>query len=183
MPPGSATWGVGALETHVIKKYSNRKLYDTYTRRYVTLDVIADLLRDGHEVRVVDRNTGEDITAVTLSQILLDMERQRRGPLPEPILVDLVKERGEQLLGLVRASLSLPKGIRTRAAGSIDRTAERLEERVDDVLSLGLHNLNIATVEDMQRLERKLEELGERVDELIRNQGNHRRAPGGRRHQ
>lgn len=83
------------LETHVIKKYSNRKLYDTYTRRYVTLDVIADLLRDGYEVRVVDRNTGEDITAVTLSQIFLDMERHRRGPLPEPILVDLVKERGE----------------------------------------------------------------------------------------
>jgi polyhydroxyalkanoate synthesis repressor PhaR len=158
----------GAPETHVIKKYSNRKLYDTYTRRYVTLDVIADLLRDGHEVRVVDRNTGEDITAVTLSQILLDMERHRRGPLPEPVLVDLVKERGEQLLGLVRASLSLPQGIRKRAAGSIDRTAERLEERVDDVLTLGLHNLNVATLEDTQRLERKLDELSERVDELLR---------------
>jgi polyhydroxyalkanoate synthesis regulator protein len=143
----------------------------------VTLDVIADLLRDGHEVRVVDRNTGEDITAVTLSQILLDMERHRRGPLPEPVLVDLVKERGEQLLGLVRASLSLPQGIRRRAATSIDRTADRLEERVDDVLTLGLHNLNIATFEDMQRLERKLEDLSERVDELLRQQNNHRR-PG-----
>jgi polyhydroxyalkanoate synthesis regulator protein len=146
----------------------------------VTLDVIADLLRDGHEVRVVDRNTGEDITAVTLSQILLDMERHRRGPLPEPILVDLVKERGEQLLGLVRASLSLPQGIRRRAATSIDRTADRLEERVDDVLTLGLHNLNIATVEDMQRLERKLEDLADRVEELLR-QANGRRGPGGRR--
>ena len=146
----------------------------------MTLDVIADLLRDGHEVRVVDRNTGEDITAVTLSQILLDMERQRRGPLPEPILVDLVKERGEQLLGLVRASLSLPRGIRNRAAGSIDRTAERLETRVDDVLAVGLHNLNIATVEDVERLERKVEDLGDRVDELIRTQGNHRRSNGGR---
>ncbi|HEV7678586.1 MAG TPA: polyhydroxyalkanoate synthesis regulator DNA-binding domain-containing protein [Candidatus Dormibacteraeota bacterium] len=178
------TQEIGALETHVIKKYSNRKLYDTYTRRYVTLDVIADLLRDGHEVRVVDRNTGEDITAVTLSQILLDMERHRRGPLPEPILVDLVKERGEQLLGLVRASLSLPKSlpktVRQRAAGSLDRTAERLEERVDDVLTLGLHNLNIATVEDMQRLERKVEDLAERVEELLR-QANGRRSPGGRR--
>jgi polyhydroxyalkanoate synthesis regulator protein len=142
----------------------------------VTLDVIADLLRDGHEVRVVDRNTGEDITAVTLSQILLDMERHRRGPLPEPILVDLVKERGEQLLGLVRASLSLPQGIRRRAATSIDRTADRLEERVDDVLTLGLHNLNIATVEDMQRLERKLEDLSERVEDLLRQQNNQRRS-------
>jgi polyhydroxyalkanoate synthesis repressor PhaR len=172
---------IGALETHVIKKYSNRKLYDTYTRRYVTLDVIADLLRDGHEVRVVDRNTGEDITAVTLSQILLDMERQRRGPLPEPILVDLVKERGEQLLSLVRASLSLPRGIRQRAAGTFDRTAERLEGRVDDALSLGLHNLNIATVEDMQRLERKVEELADRVDELLRSTGGSSRRSGARR--
>ena len=168
------------LETHVIKKYSNRKLYDTYTRRYVTLDVIADLLRDGHEVRVVDRNTGEDITAVTLSQILLDMERHRRGPLPEPVLVDLVKERGEQLLGLVRASLSLPQGIRKRAAQSIERGAERIEGRADDVLTLGLHNLNIATVEDMQRLERMVEDLSERVEELLRQQGNHRRGTGRR---
>ena len=168
------------LETHVIKKYSNRKLYDTYTRRYVTLDVIADLLRDGHEVRVLDRNTGEDITAVTLSQILLDMERHRRGPLPEPVLVDLVKERGEQLLGLVRASLSLPQGIRKRAAASIERSAERIETRADDVLTLGLHNLNIATVEDMQRLERKVEDLSDRVEELLQQQGNHRRG-GSRR--
>ena len=72
-----------ALETHVIKKYANRKLYDTFSRRYVTLEVIAELLRDGHEVRVVDRTSGEDITAVTLSQILLDLERQRRGPAEE----------------------------------------------------------------------------------------------------
>jgi len=179
--PARVPVGVGALETHVIKKYSNRKLYDTYTRRYVTLDVIADLLRDGHEVRVVDRNTGEDITAVTLSQILLDMERHRRGPLPEPILVDLVKERGEQLLGLVRSSLSLPRGIRNRAAGSIDRTAEKLEARTDDVLTLGLHNLNIATVEDMQRLERKVEELADRVDELLRSSGGGGRRGGSRR--
>lgn len=171
----------GALETHVIKKYSNRKLYDTYTRRYVTLEVIADLLRDGHEVRVVDRNTGEDITAVTLSQILLDMERHRRGPLPEPVLVDLVKERGEQLLGLVRASLSLPQGIRKRAAASIDRTAERIEARTDDVLTLGLHNLNIATVEDVQRLEGMVEQLAERVDELLRSSAGHRRGGGARR--
>lgn len=88
------------------------------------------------------------------------------------------------MLGLVRASLSLPRGIRSRAADSIDRTAERLETCVDDVLSLGLHNLNIATVEDVQRLERRLEELGDRVDDLLRAQGggNHcRSGSGGRR--
>ena len=88
--------GARALETHVITKYANRKLYNTLSRRYVSLEVIAELLREGHEVRVVDRTTGRDITAVTLSQILLDLERQRRGPLPEPLLVDAVRERGDQ---------------------------------------------------------------------------------------
>jgi len=151
---------VAAPETHVVKKYSNRKLYDTYARRYVTLDVIAELLQQGHEVRVIDRNTGEDITAVTLSQILLDMERNRRGRLPEPVLVDLVKERGEQLLGIVRHSLALPRVVRQRSTQS-------LENRVDEVVTTGLHNLNIATLEDVDALQQRLDELTERVEALI----------------
>ena len=47
---------------HLIKKYSNRKLYDTYTRRYITLEDIARLVRDGGDVTVVQRDTGEDLT-------------------------------------------------------------------------------------------------------------------------
>jgi polyhydroxyalkanoate synthesis repressor PhaR len=148
------------VETHVVKRYSNRKLYDTYSRRYVTLDGIAQLLREGHEVRVVDRRTGDDITAVTLSRILLDMEQQHRGPIPETVLVDLVKERGEQIIGLLRTSLALPREIRQRAAGS-------LEQRVDDVLSSGLRGLNIATREDLAALEAKVDALAAKVDALL----------------
>ena len=155
-----------ALETHVIKKYANRKLYDTFSRRYVTLEVIAELLRDGHEVRVVDRTSGEDITAVTLSQILLDLERQRRGPTAEPLLVDAVRERGEQLIALVRTSLTLPRELRQRATDSLASTTQQLESRVDDVVTTGLHNLNIATAEEVAALGRRLEELAARVDAL-----------------
>jgi polyhydroxyalkanoate synthesis repressor PhaR len=150
------------LETHVVKKYSNRKLYDTFTRRYVTLDVIAEILQRGDEVRVVDRTTGQDITAVTLSQILLDMERQRRSPIPEPLLVDLVKERGEQLIGMLRSSLTLPRELRQRTAAG----AQRVEERVDEALTAGLHNLNIASFEDVQDLSQRIDDLSRRVDEL-----------------
>lgn len=150
------------METHVVKKYSNRKLYDTFTRRYVTLDVIAEILQRGDEVRVVDRTTGQDITAVTLSQILLDMERQRRSPIPEPLLVDLVKERGEQLMGMLRSSLALPRELRQRTAAG----AQRVEERVDEALTAGLHNLNIASFEEMHDLSNRVDELSRRVDEL-----------------
>jgi polyhydroxyalkanoate synthesis regulator protein len=132
----------------------------------VTLEVIAELLRDGHEVRVVDRTSGEDITAVTLSQILLDLERQRRGPFAEPLLVDAVRERGEQLIALVRASLALPRGLRQRATDSLATTTQHLESRVDDVVTTGLHNLNIATAEEVEALGRRLEELAARVDAL-----------------
>jgi polyhydroxyalkanoate synthesis repressor PhaR len=157
---------VRALETHVIKKYANRKLYDTFSRRYVTLEVIAELLREGHEVRVVDRTSGEDITAVTLSQILLDLERQRRGPAAEPLLVDAVRERGEQLIALVRASLTLPRELRQRATDSLVSTTQQLENRVDDVVTTGLHNLNIATAEEVAALASRLEDLAARVDAL-----------------
>jgi polyhydroxyalkanoate synthesis repressor PhaR len=173
---------VRALETHVIKKYANRKLYDTHSRRYVTLEVIAELLRDGHDVRVVDRTSGEDITAVTLSQILLDLERQRRGPQPEPLLVDAVRERGEQLIALVRASLTLPRELRQRATDSLASTTQHLESRVDDVVATGLHNLNIATAEEVQALARRLEELAARVDALAAAVGESSppmRPPGG----
>ena len=155
-----------SLETHVVKKYANRKLYDTHSRRYITLDVIADLLRRGCDVRVVDRTSGEDITAVTLSQILLDMERHRRSPIPEPLLVDLVKERGEQLIQMLRSSLTLPREIRQRATGSLERGAERIENRVDDVLSTGLRQLSIASVEDVTAVERRLDDLARQVRRL-----------------
>ena len=146
------------MATHVVKKYSNRKLYDTYTRRYVTLDVIADLLREGHEVKVVDRSTGADITAVTLSQILVDMERHRRSPLPEPVLVDMVKERSEQLLALLRGSLALPR----RAAVSLEKSTQAM----DDAISSGLRNLNIATTDDIEVIEQRLASLTRRVEDL-----------------
>jgi polyhydroxyalkanoate synthesis repressor PhaR len=165
---------VRALETHVIKKYANRKLYDTHTRRYVTLEVIGELLREGNEVRVVDRTSGEDITAVTLSQILLDLERQRRRPLPEPVIVDAVRERGEQLVAMVRASLALPRELRQRASDSLLSTTAHLESRVDDVVSTGLHNLNIATAEEVQALAQRVDELAARVDALTEALGGER---------
>lgn len=62
----------------LIKRYANRKLYNTDTSRYITLKGIAELVEAGDDVRVIDNETGEDITSITLSQILVDNERSNR---------------------------------------------------------------------------------------------------------
>jgi polyhydroxyalkanoate synthesis repressor PhaR len=76
---------------YIIKRYSNRKLYDTEESRYVTLEEIEEMIRAGKEVSVVDAATGEDLTSVTLTQIILENERNHRGALPAAFLHQLIK--------------------------------------------------------------------------------------------
>jgi polyhydroxyalkanoate synthesis repressor PhaR len=76
---------------YVIKRYSNRKLYDTQESRYVTLEEIEEMIRAGREISVVDAATGEDLTSVTLAQIILESERNRRAALPSAFLHQLLK--------------------------------------------------------------------------------------------
>jgi len=76
---------------YVIKRYSNRKLYDTQESRYVTLEEIEEMIRAGREITVVDAASGEDLTSVTLTQIILENERNHRANLPSAFLHQLIK--------------------------------------------------------------------------------------------
>ncbi len=62
----------------LIKRYANRKLYNTDTSRYITLKGISELVRENRDIRVIDNETGDDITPIILSQILVD-DRSRRA--------------------------------------------------------------------------------------------------------
>ena len=88
----------------LIKRYANRKLYNTETSRYITLKGIADLLDEDQEVKVIDNETGEDITSVTLSQILVDTERGGRA-VPGNLLSELFQKGGDALYGALRKSV------------------------------------------------------------------------------
>ena len=85
----------------LIKRYANRKLYNTETSRYITLKGIADLLESDQEVKVIDNETGEDITSVTLSQILVDTERDGRS-VPGNLLTGLLQRGGVHVAGRER---------------------------------------------------------------------------------
>jgi polyhydroxyalkanoate synthesis repressor PhaR len=98
---------------YVIKRYSNRKLYDTQESRYVTLEELEELIRAGKEISVVDVSTGEDLTSVTLAQIILESERNHRATLPTAFLHQLIKH-GEAWQDFIQKSLkSSLEGIMT----------------------------------------------------------------------
>jgi len=74
-----------------IRKYPNRRYYNTRDSRHVTLEEIRDLVRDGHEIRVVDSKTDEDITVAVLTQILLEIESPKLAFFPASFLQHLIR--------------------------------------------------------------------------------------------
>ena len=74
----------------IVKKYSNRRLYDTEASQYITLEELADRIRAGADVRVVDAKTNEDLTQATLAQIILESRGAARL-LPVPLLTHLIR--------------------------------------------------------------------------------------------
>lgn len=79
----------------VIKKYSNRRLYDTDESRYITLDELTDKIRTGTDVRVVDAKSGDDLTQATLTQVILETSAAKL--LPVPVLMRLIRMKDDAL--------------------------------------------------------------------------------------
>jgi polyhydroxyalkanoate synthesis repressor PhaR len=78
----------------IIKRYANRKLYDTVESRYVTLDEIGEMVKQGVEVQIVDNRSKGDLTSVTLAQIIFE-EEKKRGRMPLGVLRDIIRSGGE----------------------------------------------------------------------------------------
>ena len=102
--------GDAAMDEPVrIKRYANRKLYDQSRSRYVTLEELEELIRQGREIRVVDAESGDDLTSLTLAQIILENARGRRSSLPSAFLHQLIKH-GETWQDFVQQSLQASLG-------------------------------------------------------------------------
>ena len=118
----------------IVKRYANRKLYDTERSCYVTLEDIAVMIKAGDEVQVVDNKTGEDLTSVTLAQIIFESEK-KRNVMPLALLRGLIQERTEILGEFAREQVDTVKA----KAADIKERAEKLktdlEVRVDRVIS------------------------------------------------
>jgi polyhydroxyalkanoate synthesis repressor PhaR len=112
-----------------IKRYPNRKLYDTESKQYVTLDRVAELIRQGAEVQVIDHSSGKDLTVLTLTQIMMEQERRQTGLLSGSLLTGLIRSSGDRLSAL-QHGIRLPQ--------SIFRTFDdELRLRVDELVFAG----------------------------------------------
>ena len=128
----------------VVKRYPNRKLYDTRAKQYITLDGIAALIRQGEEVQVVDHTSGEDITALTLTQIIFEQEKKQSGLMPLSTLTGLIRASGDRLTSLQKTLFSstfwqqIDEEIKTRIQALVN-LGEISEEEAKNLLKKLLH--------------------------------------------
>lgn len=178
----------------VIKRYPNRKLYDTYTKEYINLKGVAALIQEDQEIRIVDNATGEDLTSVTLTQIILNHEKEIGGIVPRSFLAGLIQQGGERLaafqnifippIGLKHyveqeIILRTDKLIETGEITTSD--AEMIREKllaqdssqlsgehllIDEYIFKLLETLNIPSKDDLKRLKMQLENLADKLDNL-----------------
>ena len=170
----------------VIKRYSNRKLYDTKDSRYVTLLQIAEMVRGGEEVQIIDNNSKEDLTEVTLAQIIYEEQKAHSRNVPLQTLKELIHARTEKVLADLRegpigrlipgskppdekpppSSESVPETDKDREAkpGLVDQAKEKLEE-VQHQLDERIRAILIS-FRPLQQLQLEVRRLNERIEEL-----------------
>ena len=171
----------------IIKRYPNRKLYNTTAKQYVTLDGIAELIKQGEEVQITDHQSGEDLTAVTLTQIIFEQEKKEGGFLPRAVLTGLIQSGGHTITGLKRTlaspldlfqqvNLEIERRIQTLVKDG-DLNHEQGEELQAKLISADEHRQNPAFPSDeelQQILARRgvpsrddLNNLNDKLDELV----------------
>lgn len=103
----------------LVKKYSNRRLYDTEDSRYITLDELAEKIRGGSDVRVVDAKSGADLTQGTLTQIILESDAARL--LPVPLLTQLIRMKDDALAEFFGQYVSMSLEMYNRARSGVQQ--------------------------------------------------------------
>ena len=122
-------------EPKVIKRYTNRKLYDTVESRYVTLDEIAQMIKGGAEVKIIDNRTKEDLTSVTLAQIIFE-EEKKRSQMPLGVLREIIRNGGEAVAGFYAEKAGTIAGKLGELRSKTESLREDLEQRVRGVTGM-----------------------------------------------
>jgi polyhydroxyalkanoate synthesis repressor PhaR len=180
-----------AADPKIIKRYTNRKLYDTVESRYVTLDEIGEMVKRGAEVRIVDNKSKDDLTSVTLAQIIFE-EEKKKSRMPLGVLRDMIRTSGETLTEFIQKEVtprvtSLREGaeaglklLKREGAlekpkeffGSTQSTFQEWQHRIDDRIHQALQAMTSLTSlgVEMQKLSERLDSLEKKLSEHEREE-------------
>ncbi len=175
-----------------IKRYPNRKLYDTEAKRYVTLDELAGLIQAGADIQVIDHESGEDLTNVTLTQVVLEQQKKSSGFLSRSLLTNLIRTGGDTLgetIGQVRKAVQgvVQEGVSGLTGLSQVGGATEIEEQIGKLVEQGkhaveqaqdalqidsrlaglLHMLNVPSRNEVQQLQQQMDDLNQKLSKLI----------------
>ena len=145
-------------ETRLIKRYANRKLYDTQRSRYVTLDQIAEMIRSGEDVKIVDNASKEDLTSITLTQIIFE-EEKKKNFLSLPALRNIIQSSNESIQNIANQAGEKVRSVFRREKEEGEPETAEGEEIPEKARSVR---------EFLERSQHTFDEWQKRVDERIR---------------
>lgn len=178
----------------LIKRYSNRKLYDTVAKSYITLENIENMVKNGEKVQIIENETGEEITAAVLSQIIADRTRKHKDYSPS-VFVQMIRKGGGTMYDYARKIVqtvgetvySVEEEVETkikRMVSSGEITSEegsqlskdlqkqraaylkKAESQLESILVSVLGKLSIPSKAEIERLNKTIDLLEKRIDEL-----------------
>jgi polyhydroxyalkanoate synthesis repressor PhaR len=152
------------FETIIIKRYANRKLYDTVRKEYITLNGLSKLIREGAEIQVIDNESGEDLTARTLTQIILEQENLGSSLISKSFLINLIRTGEDQIATLQRNFQS--------SLGSW----RQIDEKIASISKQKL----IPTREDINQLIQQLDELEAKIENAVQSKEEKGEEPHGK---
>jgi polyhydroxyalkanoate synthesis repressor PhaR len=159
-------------EPKVIKRYTNRKLYDTVESRYVTLDEIAEMVKRGVEVKIVDNRSKEDLTSVTLAQIVFE-EEKKKNQMPLSLLREIIRRPGESLSGFIKAEVNpRVQSLKEEAGSRLDKLLRRDDGSLAEAPEAPVEPAATSEVsgpEFLKASQRAFEEWQKKLDERVRH--------------
>ncbi len=180
---------------HLIKKYANRKLYDTTDKRYLTMDRLAELIKSGEEVSIIDNETGDDLTSSIVSQLLAREDSDTDKAVPSRVLMQMLRKGrgtlfgyGKKYVSLWQSALTLSKDEIEKLVNSLVNDKEISEsegknlkkeilgfannlkswiiDNIDQRVSEGLKVMNLSSKDQVNELTQRVDALAKKVKEL-----------------
>ncbi len=153
----------------LIKRYANRKLYDTRHSRYVTLEQIAEMIRLGDDVKIVDNKSKEDLTSVTLAQIIFEEEKKQKSFLSLQAMRNIIQSGGESITNLVteaqrKVTKILPRKDEAGETSELAEVSTEVERKPRET-----HRSVLEFRDWLVSSQKTIDDWQKRVDERIRN--------------